>query len=334
MEFNYSNIPHRTLSDAITARIELATLTIANELEYAKIQASVDMLNADMVEAGIIGEEIFLQSSLLMRTRSVFDPKRGEYIAFPSSHLSDEQSAKGTFVGFEQYTSQDKTFLMYKINTSSNDGLMSFDAITAPVEDSVLDLVLEDEEAQSYSESEIYKNLNKLSEIEDPKFQEYIRAFIETIESGEEENASFFAELGIIATWMLAHDEVRLVTNKRQTIITIFELLISKRDYYFIAGHDLIGTELNGRRSAVIDVIEAFGLIEGVELISDYRVNLEMDTMEILETSQPAFILSGESKYYMPLRHLTEFREGHWYDGSCNASMNRYKKFVLQRENQ
>jgi hypothetical protein len=332
MELNQSNTDYKTLPDEIIARIELATLTVGNHREHEKIQAYVDMLNADMVEAGIIGEEVILRSPLLMRARVVFNPKRGEFVSLPVSHITTEMNVRGTFAGFEQYTSQGETILMYKIGAPSNDDAMAFDTITAPVEDSVLDLTLSEEESQSKAEVEIYRNLSKLSEVEDPKFQEYLKALIETLENGEEEDASFFAELGIIATWMLRHDEIQLVTEKRQAILDILELHIDKKEKYRLLGHDFSDVEIDRKRTIDINIFEVESYIKGVELIDDYVINQKTGTLKMLETRQPAFLLAGIEKHYMPLRHLTEFTRGYINDYSCKASFDRQKNLVYLDE--
>lgn len=292
----------------------------------------VGELNQTAIDQGVLGESVELVTDVAVAHKTTFNPKKVQFDTIKIDLLPVSTTVYGTFIGFEEYRVGEEAMLLYKVEKALDERSMSFETISAPVHNSNMNMtVLAVSEARQEAEREIFDNLQILARVEDPKFIQDFKAFLDLIENTDVIQDSFIRELGNLSAWMLSCTEVSEDPELRRAIATILSLLFDKQDIYLLQGHEyMTDPHKSGKNAIAIDIVEVLLPISGIQLITDYtlrKVGLKY-LLETEDTLQPALVLidSHNIERFMPLRHLREIQIASHYDHSCPAAIDRFKK--------
>ena len=299
------------------------------EASIGDIQSSVDLLNCQAVEHGLLGENVELSAEFFIRTNHMMNSKTGE---FDISHLPDDPPSNATVAGeFQGFTVSRHArgyILMYRLQTGYDAQRRSFFMADVPVERAQLVTPVESDPYELSRQEKEY-SIVLLSAIREPRFRELLWKLTGIIEESEEMDSVYFGEIGMIASEMLEHEAVYGNETHTQAIISLITVLIKPDSMYHLKGHSYIAP-VEGETSFGINIVDVKAKIAGVELVEGYEIDSSHKIALYEDRPQPAFTLYDENhkKYFMPLRRVSLFAIGYEYDFNCEAAMDRYREGV------
>jgi len=312
-------------SKMIEAANKLANRIAAASVE--DISSSVDSLNCQAVEHGLLGENVELSAQFVIRTNHVMNSKTGK---FDVSHLPDDPSNNATVVGeFQGFTVSRHArgdILMYRLQTGYDAQNRSFYMADVPVEQTQLVSQVESDPYELSRQEKDY-SVVLLSAIREPRFRELLWKLTGIIEDSEEIDSVYFGEIGMIASEMLEHEAVYGNETHMQAIISLITVLIKPDSMYHLKGHSYIAP-VEGETSFGIDIVDVKSKIAGVELVDGYEIDSSHKIALYEDRPQPAFTLydQNQKKHFIPLRRLSLFAVGYEYDSNCDAFLDRSRQ--------
>ncbi|MDB5161847.1 MAG: hypothetical protein JWM52_355 [Candidatus Saccharibacteria bacterium] len=323
MEFPTSDTIYIPLREELIAKIQATTEIVGDTYDNAKAANYIDTLNNDLREAKLTGESVQLDSQMLIWSSARYED--GKTIIEP---VMDPKTLKlrtviGTFTGVEEMELEGLRTLVYRISVDYDEETMTSRSVLAPVDATTM-LVGTEGSFEAKISQTLSDNLRKLHEIEDPKFRETLKDFIDLFEETEEKDATFIQEVGILSAWLLAHDEVKNDNEKRKAIGKILKTILVNSDRYRIAGTELAPHPDGKTQSTTVGYINTVNNISGIALIDDFDTNATKN-IEFTGTSQLAFIVKDAKnvKHNIPLRFILEFTPV-TYEDYCRSSIQRF----------
>jgi len=100
MEYSHSERPRHALPKEFQASIDSSSIAIAHCMNPNDAQEIVDQLNQEAVEAYLLGQNVYIQSDFVVRTRFTLNPKTHLFEAKVAPDKPVNVKVEGTFLGF------------------------------------------------------------------------------------------------------------------------------------------------------------------------------------------------------------------------------------------
>jgi hypothetical protein len=324
LEFTKSDIVYIPLRPEIKAKLEATTEIVADTTDAAKSAAQIDALNHELEKANLIGEPVQILSPSIIWTAERID-EMGKTVREPvfDSELLKKRNVAGIFLGVTELETDGQRIVMYNIDVDFDDATMTSRSVMASVDESTL-LVATEGSPETQLAHVIAESARMLAAVEDPKFKEVFNDLMDLLEEMETLDATTIRELGILATWMMAHDGVRDNLDTRHAISEIIGAIIDCDISYTIVGQEIvIPPEAKDKKAKiVIKTHDSHAGIRGIAIVTDYEWDKD-GGVAFEDTMQPALIILDEfeDQHYVPLKYITEFSPT---PPDCRSSMLRF----------
>lgn len=296
-------------------------------------QSLVDSLNQDAVTMGLTGRQATVRSTMFSWQRESFDFANARTLMADIEDMPTEGEYEMTVTGFQKITAGGRETLLYRFEATSSEPTSSYVVAFAPYKGTEIDFKPTEEERKirSVADWEAFSELTlkRLFEIESPVLQEDLKGFLDDYDATKHMTAEALSDVGTSAMNLLAHPEIASNKDARTLIVTMLNRMMTPGRLYFFGGSFAeadedptkpISATFHGGRYRVTKTL----------LLHDY--DIDPITEEITEGTawQPAFeVAQGagkfESRYFVPLRYLQEFK----ISNSCepfNQSVMRHLK--------
>jgi len=310
------------LKQEISAKIQATNEIVGDTTESDKAAAHVKTLNYELFKAKLTGESVQVFSQSLIWTTERIEDGKTVVESTLDPELLKKRSVRGTFIGVTEMLVDQQHILMYQLSVDLDDESMAYHSVLTPVDESTLLIATEGSVNAELNEN-VAENYQLLLGVENLKFQEVLKDFMDVIKNGEPVDATKLREIGLITIWLMAQDGIKDDVKMRDAIVGIIKASIDTTALYSIVGAEVIVNTGERAGTATIQQHESKSHIQGFAAINDYDTD-STGKIEFAATMQPVIFIDDENgqRRYIPLRYMRTFYKES-YD-SCSTSRERF----------
>lgn len=326
-------------------QLMFSTARYINAADEEVASRLVDDLNRKANETDMLGEVFQLTSDHLIQTRLSINSdgliEVSGYGGLPIPAGDYANTAQGVFAGFGYYLYDRRRTLMYRLETLTDESVLSVEVVTAPVVGTEVGLLQKETLVHvgeppldqkmidfALNEPEAYRSFKILAQVDNPSFQKYLYEMMLHFNTPTSMKAATIAHIGTLSTKLINHKAVEKDEVAQGALADLLNTKLTDRHLRWVTGEYVTNTDMgDGNVSVEIDSVRSLIELGGIAMMNEYRLEGSRISHFSDTRFQPAFIVNRphDQYYFIPLSRITEFALAEPDDPSCDASLQRFR---------